>query len=1314
MKHLLSFSTMFLIFISGLFSNTFSFSEDSEKYSLPDNVKPDITSAMVKTSLLLSPLIDLEAYQLKTPFDGCGLGIDTITVCFRHLGSIPFTGGITAYYQVNGGTVISESLSISMNPGDSVCYSFNTLHNFSVTASDSLFGITAWVKHAVDSISGNDTVSRHVLSMHTPPPPVGQYVTIPYATQAQLHATSPTGNAILWFPTVTGGNPIGTGSPFYTGILFTDTIIYAETYGAVPFQKYILGNGSLINSHSSYPSPYGNFFWGNKEQYIIRASELSALGIVAGQIASIAFNVVIPGGIPLYQFSVRMGHTTQSSASKSFIDSGLTQVFHAPVYTDYSGWNNHVFQNPFNYDGVSNLVVEVCFNNSNHIRNGVVRQTGTQYSSTTQYNADKNDVCLSTSAWNTYNQRPDMQIMAGQMGCSGSRVPVQVIVQSQQACDAGVDEIISPVSAYNLGVQEEITVRINNWGSLPVTNFPVRYQINNNSPVTDIITDTIHPDSFLNYAFNTKANLGMVGTTYQIRAWTCVVCDVTPQNDSALKYIENMQPQYCLSKADNPFNQEITNVTLNTINNSSDSIGSMYTDFTGAVLPTILKRGIPYQLSVSSSFTPDSSSQNKCYLRAWIDSNRDGVFNPSGELIFSKSTTSSAKVSGTIYLPYPETPGITRMRVVLSQTNTAASVTPCGTYDYGETEDYTVIIAPQASCDAGISEITTPDYIEPSGLLAPVWIKYGNFSYSTIQPNDLEIIFRMNNDFPIVHPVQKPTANGATDSVLINSVYLPPGYNELCAYTSLNCDTVFYNDKRCKNVFGETHAYLPYYDEFETGNFWYKPLSSINWQYGTPTASKINSAFSGTKAWATQLAGNYTHHAEDFLYSPKFNFQGLTGYDTVLLGFYHYCAMVNGDFGIVQYSIDGGASWSDLGVYNDVFGINWYNACGDAGDYFSYPNSGWIYSAYKLNPSDFNGLDPVQFRFKFVANSLVTDNGWAIDNFRLDFPPKPNDVGVASFINPPVDTAAGSLINNVSVMVANYGMNALDSIPIVLKLNGSVISSDTIFTTLLPQSEILFTFSNGYTVPGNGYQLCAETMLSFDDYNHNNSHCKIFIPLPADTDVGIGYILEPVTDSLNRICSYIPQVAECWVFDVSIRIQNFGQVVQISVPFKYSFYNGGPVYNEIWNGNLQPGGYVDLILTNKFKPLLGDQYICVETELQGDVMPSNNSACRLFKGLLCSCYGNTVEYQKELVFLHQNIPNPASTATTIGFKIPFSGEVKFGVINPLGQQLYDQLIPASGGENEILVNLDGFAAGICYYYIEYEGRRLTRKMVIRH
>lgn len=116
-----------------------------------------------------------------------------------------------------------------------------------------------------------------------------------------------------------------------------------------------------------------------------------------------------------------------------------------------------------------------------------------------------------------------------------------------------------------------------------------------------------------------------------------------------------------------------------------------------------------YTLTVAPGYSGNSYNEN---FRAWIDYNADGAFNQTNELIFDPTTPTTTSISGTFTIPANATPGVARMRVAMSYTPLSSNVEPqnCGTWQYGEVEDYCVRILDAVS----VSEIqVASSYIYP-------------------------------------------------------------------------------------------------------------------------------------------------------------------------------------------------------------------------------------------------------------------------------------------------------------------------------------------------------------------------------------------------------------------------------------------------------------------------------------------------------------------------------------------------------------------------------------------------------------------------
>jgi len=170
----------------------------------------------------------------------------------------------------------------------------------------------------------------------------------------------------------------------------------------------IIGTGTSFNNGFTYPAPYGNFYWGAKHQILIRASELTAAGMIAGNITAIAFYVEVPAGTPMNNFTIRMKTTPNTSVSTIFDNPGLTTVFGPQTYTETSGWSSHTLSTPFSWNGTSNIIIQTCFNNNSWTQNAQMRYTPTSYNSVVYYFQDAGNVCSQFSGTTSMN-RPNIR-----------------------------------------------------------------------------------------------------------------------------------------------------------------------------------------------------------------------------------------------------------------------------------------------------------------------------------------------------------------------------------------------------------------------------------------------------------------------------------------------------------------------------------------------------------------------------------------------------------------------------------------------------------------------------------------------------------------------------------------------------------------------------------------------------------------------------------------------------------------------------------------------------------------------------------------
>ena len=161
---------------------------------------------------------------------------------------------------------------------------------------------------------------------------------------------------------------------------------------------------------------------------------------------------------------------------------------------------------------------------------------------------------------------------------------------------------------------------------------------------------------------------------------------------------------YCDATSANSNDEWIKRVKIGSIDNTSNN-NSGYGDFTS--LTTDLNRSSAETITIYPAWSGDKYNEG---YKVWIDYNKDGVFNDAEELVYTHAKTQDLSITGTINVPSDVSVGETRMRIIMQYDQTPTS--PCGAYNYGETEDYTVNIVDAADSQAP----TTPTSLTSSSI----------------------------------------------------------------------------------------------------------------------------------------------------------------------------------------------------------------------------------------------------------------------------------------------------------------------------------------------------------------------------------------------------------------------------------------------------------------------------------------------------------------------------------------------------------------------------------------------------------------------
>ncbi|KAA1246324.1 T9SS type A sorting domain-containing protein [Aquimarina sp. RZ0] len=113
-----------------------------------------------------------------------------------------------------------------------------------------------------------------------------------------------------------------------------------------------------------------------------------------------------------------------------------------------------------------------------------------------------------------------------------------ISTQSLFPNEIGIEKIISPESGQNLG-NEEVTLRIYNFGGVEQSNFDVSYTLDGGVPITETVAGPLPSRESLDYTFTQAANLSGE-QRYTIEGSTLLTNDSVASNNTFSKEVDNL------------------------------------------------------------------------------------------------------------------------------------------------------------------------------------------------------------------------------------------------------------------------------------------------------------------------------------------------------------------------------------------------------------------------------------------------------------------------------------------------------------------------------------------------------------------------------------------------------------------------------------------------------------------------------------------------------------------------------------------------------------------------------------------------------
>lgn len=378
------------------------------------------------------------------------------------------------------------------------------------------------------------------------------------------------------------------------------------------------------------------------------------------------------------------------------------------------------------------------------------------------------------------------------------------------------------------------------------------------------------------------------------------------------------------------------------------------------------------------------------YVKSWIDYNQNGLFETDEE-IFEIDYRGIAYHVDTIKIPHNAVLGKTRLRIRTSyfREDLIGEGAADRTFDYGETEDYTIEIKDKPLINVGLSEFVNH----------PV-------TFSNLSENESLRINVVNTGFVDINiSSELKFSYSINDNLITESYTLSDGFSQgesfnydfnkkldlsavgkyvIKSWVDYEGDVDKLNDTLFLTVINLPEQNInEYYEDFESSEYakWYATSTKNRevWQLGEPGTTYLNEAHSGNTCWGTVLDNVYLPRTESILYSPVFDF---TKTDVATVSFWlSSVAEPNYDGMVLETSTDG-ITWIKIGDDIDNFYNSDYKGPHNLGTMFwSDYSEGW--KKKELDVYHICGYKAA-FRFRFISDENLVFEGFTLDDFKID------------------------------------------------------------------------------------------------------------------------------------------------------------------------------------------------------------------------------------------------------------------------------------------------------------------------------------------
>ena len=693
-----------------------------------------------------------------------------------------------------------------------------------------------------------------------------------------------------------------------------------------------------------------------------------------------------------------------------------------------------------------------------------------------------------------------------------------------QPSDVGVVSVLTPSSECGIAPSLNLKVRINNYGTAGQNNFPIAYSVNGGPPVVETVTSSVASNATKDYTFSTPLNLSSPGA-YRIKVWTGLLSDLDHENDTLSNFLitryEASIPPLTFDTYDGTNLPEAQIAWKESKGKVPGGTTSLWTKgsplqqatFGSNTARVNLNGNLAREWMIGPSIRPQANTG--IVFRAAITDWNGNTLDYMGQddslrIMVSTNCGQNWRAIFSINANTGLTNNLTKFVVPLAayagQEIRIAVYATDGNFDGEEdydlhVDDFSVESLPAG--DIGVSGIKSP--VSNCGLgVSPVTVQVRNYGFST--QRNFQVYYRIDNQ-PVVSEL-------FTDSVKPNQVkdftfsqtanIAAVGTYRFSAWTALPGDPNKFNDST-NNIIVENSLAItsyPYLESFENGaGGWKRGGTLASWELGTPQKTIINSPGDGNVSWVTggTATGTYNTNEKSFVIGPCFNFSNLVNPVIEMKVWWH--SEFEKDGAVLQYSINGGTNWANVGQVNDP--NNWFNTTTIPALSFppigAIPQMGWS-GGVGTNASGSGGWvtvrnyvklaagEPVvKFRICFGANGSVNGDGFAFDRISVYEGPT-KDSELKEITSPRLSNCQFGPGFPIKVKLANKGSQAISNVPVSYQVNNLPPVNEVIAATIDSNQTFEYTFNQTFDFSNPGqYNIKVWTALAGDDILYNDS-----------------------------------------------------------------------------------------------------------------------------------------------------------------------------------------------------------------------------------